>query len=233
MNVAAQEPEEEHRAARAGLHERDTLDGGPDARGRPPTVEQVARAAQVSKATASVALRGGPGVSAATAERVRRAARELGYSRASGGSARRMKVGAVVATAPDPSGESQYYALELLTGAQDEFAGEFESVELQVVSESRVVGNNAANDLSGVLFLGGLFDPRLISRISVPSVLVGTYFPQWPFDAVLADNSRGAYLATSSLLAMGCRSVGLLNGPPTTRTSELKELGYRDRKSVV
>jgi DNA-binding LacI/PurR family transcriptional regulator len=182
----------------------------------------------VSKATASVALRGDRGVSPETAERVRRAAKELGYVRPQGGAPRRVKVGAVLASAPDPSGESQYYALQLLTGAQDELAREFDSVELQVVSESKVVRAQVATELSGVLFLGGLFDPQLISRISVPSVLVGTYFPQWPFDAVLADNSRGAYLATSALLTQGCRNVALLNGPPTTRTSELKELGYRE-----
>ena len=226
--MSSQQPHERARPPAPERHQEVASDGPPPARSRPATVEQVARAAQVSKATASVALRGGPGVSPETAERVRRAAKDLGYVRPQGGAGRRVKVGAVLATAPDPSGESQYYALELLTGAQDEFAREFDSVELQVVSESNVVGRQVATELSGVLFLGGLFDPELISRITVPSVLVGTSFPQWPFDAVLADNSRGAYLATSALLTMGCKSVALLNGPSTTRTSELKEFGYRE-----
>lgn len=199
-----------------------------DGHRRPVTVEQVARAADVSKATASVALRGGRGVARETRERVLQVAHELGYTRPSESPARTVKVAAVLATAPDPTGASQYYALELLAGAKDQLSQEFQSVELQVVSEMQVVGPQVANGLSGVLFFGGLFDPQLISGVAIPSVLVGTYFPQWPFDAVLADNSRGAYLATSALIDLGCHRVALLNGPPTTRTSGLKELGHRE-----
>jgi LacI family transcriptional regulator len=191
------------------------------------TLEDVARHAGVSKATASVALRSGNGVAADTCTRVAMSAATLGYR--SSALRRRsqvpVKIGAVLGSAPDPSGESQYYGLELLAGAREELGGLGEA-ELQVVAKEEV--GAAASGLSGLLFLGGAFDARLLDQPLALSVLVGTYFPQWPFDAVLADNSRGAYLAVKNLFSSGRSTIALLNGPATTRTSELKELGYRE-----
>src|SRR5712672_334593 len=45
----------------------------------PPTMQQIADAAGVSRMAVSLALRNSPKISAATAERIRRLAEELGY----------------------------------------------------------------------------------------------------------------------------------------------------------
>ena len=208
-------------------------DAGGSVGGRAPlrnrvTLGDVARHAGVSKATASVALRDGTGVAAETSERVAMSAAALGYRRSlpHRRSFPSMRIGAVLGSAPDPSGESRYYGFELLAGAREELAAVSQQAELQVVTESQVADTGVG--LSGILFLGGAFDARLLEKRLPLSVLVGTYFPQWPFDAVLADNSRGAYLAVMNLFSCGRSTIALMNGPRTTRTSELKELGYRE-----
>lgn len=207
-------------SARASLRHDDEV------RRKRATLEDVARHAGVSKATASVALRNGEGVAPETSARVAMSATALGYSLAPRPrTSVPVKIGAVLGSAPDPSGESQYYGLGLLTGAREEFAS-LGNAELQVVSRDEVPSTAAG--FSGLLFLGGAFDARLLQQDVPISVLVGTYFPQWPFDAVLADNSRGTYLAVASLLSSGRSKVALLNGSSTTRTSELKQLGYRE-----
>lgn len=68
-----------------------------------PTLAHVALRARVSKATASLALRGEQGPSAETVARVRQAATELGYRTKVGASALRAGLGSTVAVVLDPT----------------------------------------------------------------------------------------------------------------------------------
>ena len=67
-----------------------------------PTLSHVALRAGVSKSTASMVLRGAPGPSKETADRVRRVAKELGYRTRVGASALRAGLGPTVALLMDP-----------------------------------------------------------------------------------------------------------------------------------
>lgn len=67
-----------------------------------PTLSHVALRAGVSKSTASMVLRGAPGPSKETADRVRRVAKELGYRTRVGASALRAGLGPTVALLLDP-----------------------------------------------------------------------------------------------------------------------------------
>lgn len=189
----------------------------------------VALAAGVSKATASYVMNGRPGISERTRERVLAAAAELGYR-----PARRPtpvvtgQIGVILsATLSTPDGHPNYYVAELLAGVESEVATQGFRLQATVWS-GELPPMVRDRDVAGVLFLGGSFPVEVARQCELPAVLVGTSFPQWPYDSVLADNRQGAYLAVGHLIARGRRRVALLNGPETTRTSESKLLGYRD-----
>jgi DNA-binding LacI/PurR family transcriptional regulator len=181
-------------------------------------------------------MNGRPGISSDTRERVLAIATELGYQHVPAG--RRAapqpatatgQIGVVLsATGSGDDGHPNYYVAELLAGVEDELAVHGFRLNVTVWSGELPVFVRE-REAAGVLFLGGSFPVEVACRCELPAVLVGTSFPQWPYDSVLADNRKGAYLAVRHLLAGGARRrVALLNGPATTRTSESKLLGYRD-----
>jgi len=176
-------------------------------------------------------INGRPGISEDTRQRVLAIAEELGYQ--PNRAAREIASGVattlgIVLSPTQPEHEiPNYYVAELLAGAEE--AARASGYHLRVAAwQPNMVRPPEDSGLAGILYLGGSFDPAVLTRTRLPSVLVGTFFPQWPFDAVLADNSRGAYLAVSHLIDIGRRRIAFVNGPARTRTSELKMLGYRD-----
>jgi LacI family transcriptional regulator len=195
------------------------------------TLGALAEAARVSKATASMVLNGRPGISTDTRQRVLAMAKELDYqpNRAAREVASGVATTLGIVLSPTQSEHElpNYYVAELLAGAEEEATARGYQLRVTVWQpEARRPPEDTG--LAGMLYLGGSFDPAILTQTQLPSVLVGTFFPQWPFDAVLADNSRGAYLAVVHLMEVGGRRVAFVNGPPTTRTSELKMLGYRE-----
>lgn len=192
-------------------------------------LSDVATAAGVSKATASLALNGRPGISRETRARVVAVAEEVGYrpNRAAReiASGVTRTIGAVLSPSGSHPDVPTYYVAELLAGAEQEARAH--DHRIQVVSWGGDQDHPPdETGFAGMVYLGGAFPDRMLVRAAIPSVLVGTFFPQWPHDAVVADNSRGAYLAVSHLLQTGRQHVAFVNGPTTTRTSELKMLGY-------
>lgn len=199
------------------------------------TLADVADAAGVSKTTASYVMNDRPGISPATRERVLAAAAELGYQAPRGGRAGQgqprgpvQQIGAVLsATSSAPAEGPNYYVTELLSGVEAETRKR--SYGLQVaVWAGELPEMVARGEVAGVLFLGGSFPADKLLELTLPVVLVGTTFPRWPHDSVLADNRRGAYLAVQHLLSRGRTRVAFVNGPPTTSTSAMKLLGYHD-----
>ncbi|MGH7912646.1 MAG: substrate-binding domain-containing protein [Candidatus Dormibacteraceae bacterium] len=136
-------------------------------------------------------------------------------------------LGAILSPTRHEGETPNYYVAELMQGvaAETKRAG----FELQVAMWDGALPEMAhARNLRGLLFLGGNFAPEVLRTLRRPIVLVGTFFPQVACDAILADNHRGAYLATRHLLELGCRRLGLVNGPGHATTSDSKWLGYRD-----
>jgi LacI family transcriptional regulator len=189
----------------------------------------VALAAGVSKATASYVMNGRPGISERTRERVLAAAAELGYRPTRRPApATTGQIGVILsATLSTPDGHPNYYVAELLAGVEAEIATQGFRLQATVWS-GELPAMVRERDVAGVVFLGGSFPVEVARQCELPAVLVGTSFPQWPYDSVLADNRQGAYLAVRHLIGHGRRRVALVNGPETTRTSESKLLGYRD-----
>ncbi len=87
-----------------------------------------------------------------------------------------------------------------------------------------------ANHITGLIFLGGLFDHNLLRRLrqqSIPFVTAGAH--AFPLDAnsVMANYVQGMVFAIEHLSSRGRRHICLVNGPEATTTSSEKFWGFR------
>lgn len=193
-----------------------------------PSLSVIAEAAGVSTATVSHALNDSGRVSPDTRIRVQKIARELGYETPRRRRSSRMRTLAVVLSANGHEDQTpNYYVGELL--ANVEAAARTKDIEVMIgfwhEQRPTILTNSA---IGGVLYLGGDFDAAELGQVRLPGVIVGSYLPGLQLPAVLADNRRGAYLATVALLEAGCRRIALANGQATAPTSGDKYLGYCD-----
>ena len=195
-----------------------------------PTLDDLARAAGISRTAASYALNHRPGVSDETRRHVLDVAGRIGYRHQGRSRRARPRLAGTLGAALSPTrhrGETpNYYVAELLAGAEGEAHRQRFQVNVEMWAPER--GPEIPEGTDGMLFLGGAFDPDAIARVDVHAIVVGTSFPQLQIDAVLADNRQGVYLAASHLLDQGCRRVALLNGPASAATTNSKLIGYQD-----
>lgn len=188
----------------------------------------IAKTTGYSTATVSHALNGSGRVSPETRERIRQVAEGLGYETPRRRRTAQTRTIAVVLSANTHEDQTpNYYVGDLLAGV--EAAARARGIEVMIGfwDEQRptILANTA---LGGVLYLGGDFDPSELKQVPIPGVIVGSYLPGLQLPAVLADNRRGAYLATKALLDTGCHTIALANGQVTAPTSGDKYLGYCD-----
>ncbi len=197
------------------------------------TIADVAARAGVSTATVSRVLNGAGRASPATRERVRRAARDLGYRPS--GVARSLKLratrtlGLIVTDIENPffpalvravedAARAKGYAILLCNAAEDP---EREVGYLELLAERRVDGIIIAAST-----LGGRQRDWLAGS-PLPVVLVNTIAPGVRLPAIASDNRAGARAAAAHLLELGHRRLGFLAGPPRYVDSPVREAGVR------
>ena len=180
---------------------------------RRPTLADVAARAGVSAATASLALRGARGPAAASAERVRRAAADLGYRAdrtASRLAARRTRLLGVTLSV-----RNTFHA-ELAEALQDAAEDAGYQVLLHPVTARR--GERAAVEVlldsrcEALLLLGPELRETDLAEVDArtPAVLVGRRVDG--LDAVRADEAAGTALAVGHLADLGHRAVAHVSG---------------------
>jgi LacI family transcriptional regulator len=207
---------------------------------RKTTLREVAAAAGVSLATASYAINGNTATADSTRAHVLKVAKELGYvarsrQTAVGPRSNSTRIRAVLSPTVNTGGEPlpehintpNYYVAELLAAVQEEAEALDYQLDVVVWDDARP-GLVRERDVAGLLFLGGSFPRDLERRAPDHAVLVGTALPHSRFDAVLADNRTGSYLAVEHLIERGRTRIALINGPERTMTSESKRQGHRD-----
>ncbi|MFJ6198131.1 LacI family DNA-binding transcriptional regulator [Micromonospora sp. NPDC092111] len=227
------------------LPREDRSDGAAAGATRLPTLEDVARAAGVSRATVSRVINGvrnvDPGLHAVVWSAVdqtgyvpNRAARSLVTRRAG-------SITLVVSDSEDHDDDpflSRFFA--------DPFFGRVVGGALSVLRPAGVqlalnlVGSEAARaglvgDLrqgqaDGVLLLSlhpaDTLPARLVDA-GIPAVLVGRPARPLPISYVDVANEVGADLAVAHLLARGCRQVALICGPEDVPASQDRAAGFR------
>jgi DNA-binding LacI/PurR family transcriptional regulator len=207
-------------------------------RQRTPTLEEVAKLAGVSRATASRVFTASPRVSPRARRAVERAAHKLSY--APNRAARTLVTGrndSIGLVIPEPTtllfGDP--FFPRLVRGISEVLAAR----QLQLVllapqsaeDEARLEGYLAAGHVDGILMvsLHGT-DPlpeRLLSR-GMPLVLGGRPMSSAPLTYVDIDNVGGARLAVEHLLAIGRTRIATITGPLDMAAGIDRLQGYRE-----
>lgn len=194
------------------------------------TSRDVARLAAVSQPTVSRALRGDERVSAATRERVVRAAEALGYVPSEAGRSlvtrRTRRVGTVITDLANP-----FYP-HLVGPLHDELERHgyrmmmfAERTDSKVATERLLDGS-----LDGVVLMTSTIKsvlPAELARRRLPFVFLNRDGGDDGGDAAVVDNALGGRLAADRTADLGHRRIGALFGPQDTTTGRERELGFR------
>jgi LacI family transcriptional regulator, galactose operon repressor len=197
------------------------------------TRDDVARAAGTSTAVVSYVLNDGPrNVSPQTRERVLRAIAELGYRpnrMASALRSRRSRVLGMIV----PDNSNPFFAE--LTNAVEDTAFELGYVLLvgnaceQADREAQYIRTFLGYQVDALLVIGVVnrAPHDLLSRASVPVVVLDRLEPHEGLFAVAIDNQGGAAHATRHLIEHGYRSVGCIAGPTDAPVSVARRAGWQ------
>ena len=182
-------------------------------------IEDVARAAGVSTATVSRALRGLPNVTEATRERVRRAASELGYvaspSAASLASGRTRTIGLLTPWV------NHWFFANVIEGAERALRAEGFDALLYTFEVSRSGPRRRVDPgvlrrrVDGILVVGLPIDAaevEALESLGHPLIFIGTGVPGHV--TVRLDDEATARAATDHLLALGHTRNGHISGSP-------------------
>lgn len=206
---------------------------------RPVTLRDVAERSGVAISTASRALSRPGRVSPATTERVRAAARELGYTPTMSGRALRLgRTGMVALVVPDVTNQ---FFMGIVRGVQARLrAGEYMHVlvdtEESVEAEERAL-RTLRTSVDGFVLASPRIDESRLAAWSrrVPLVALNRTTPR---PAVVIDTPNGAVQALEHLASLGHRRVAYAGGPRSSwsdiqRRAALRQASRRLRVEVV
>ncbi|NYG06126.1 DNA-binding LacI/PurR family transcriptional regulator [Phycicoccus badiiscoriae] len=189
-----------------------------------PTINDVARAAGVSKGAVSFALHDRPGVAPATRERILKVAREMGWTPSARARAlsvsKALAVGLVMARRPETLRADPFFP-SFIAGLETVLSDRGYALLLQVVTDpdkARQSYRRLADEgrVDGVFVTDLLVDderPALLAEIGLPAVIVGPGIenPYWP--VVGADDAPGIVAAVEHLIALGHTRIAHVGGP--------------------
>lgn len=186
---------------------------------RPITILDVAAEAKVSKSTVSLVLQGSPLIRAETAERVREAARKLGYvyNRRAGELRRQSSntIGVVINDLMNP------FFAEVLVGLERKLVDAGYIVFMAHTSESlerqqQVLTTMREHNAAGIALCPVLGTPASLTKSvkswGIPLVVMIRTLGSGSYDFAGSDNEHGVKLATQHLLSAGHRHIGFLGG---------------------
>ena len=207
-----------------------------------PTLEDVARAAGVSRATASRAIRGAGKVSAIALEAVDRAVKDLGYvpnSAARSLVTRETGAVALVVAEPDERIFSDPFFGAAIAGVVEALVPTDKQLILAMRTRNggderltRYLGNQ---QVDGVVVISHHDNDQFLAVLrerAVPTVLVGR--PACPesddfgMPYVDLDNRLGGKLAAEHLIAQGCTRLATITGPLDMPAAQDRLHGWRE-----
>ncbi|WP_066367745.1 LacI family DNA-binding transcriptional regulator [Herbidospora mongoliensis] len=202
---------------------------------RKPTIEDVAREAGVSRATASRAMNNMPGSSARTRALVAQVAQTLGYrpdpaARALA-SGRQMAIDLVVINyEPDLVwiGGHPYFG-RVIAGMTTALAGTDVQLRIHVASLDKAgeLIDAVARTTAGAVLVNVTSDLAVRFWRQCPHVVsLNTPAPMVPL--VASDNTGGAYTALAHLHRIGARRIAAIHGPSINACATSRRHGHRD-----
>ncbi|HSK37014.1 MAG TPA: LacI family DNA-binding transcriptional regulator [Actinomycetota bacterium] len=214
------------------------LKPSPPGTGIPPTLEQVAALAGVSRATVSRVVNGSPKVSPVVRAQVERAVAKLGYvpNRAARSLVtRRADSVALVVSEPHARFFSEPFFAGVVRGVSAVLAETGVQLLLLIAQDlpdrGRLERYAVGGHVDGVLLASLHGDdplPGILERAGVPAVLVGRPAGAAPASYVDADNRGGAGKAVAHLARRGRRRIATITGPLDMGVGLDRLEGYRD-----
>jgi DNA-binding LacI/PurR family transcriptional regulator len=197
------------------------------------TLADVALAAAVSPAAVSLALRGQPGVSRETRERVVETARRLGYhgsSHSGGRRARQLTIGLIIKAPLGDAPEVNRFYAPVMTGIEEIcrirevdllFAAMPVDDEYYPLEVPRLVTERACD---GLIVVGAHLSSGTAALLEggPAAILVDAYTEDLAFDSVVSDNVVGARAAVDHLIDRGHREIVLVGSRPDSFPSILQ-----------
>lgn len=197
------------------------------------SIKDIAKVAGVSHSTVSRALAGSSLVAEETRQRIRRLAKEMGYSPS--GIARGLvtkrthTVGLVVTTIADP------FVAEVVRGIEETALDNGYSVILcdsNAEPQREIAAVRALREkrVDGIIVtasrVGNLYLP-LLEEVEVPIVLINNQREGRYVYSVATDNVHGGEMATHHLLELGHNRIGYIAGPEGASSSLDRLVGYK------
>lgn len=195
------------------------------------TSHDVARLAGVSQPTVSRALRGVPGISAETVQRVRAAADALGYVPSETGRAlstqRTRRIGVVAGELTNP-----FYP-ELIEPMRSELDRRGYRMLLILDTEESAVGVERLSDgsLDGVMLTTSSVTspiPGYLQQRKIPYVQVNRVVDGAAGDSCTFDYGTGAASVALYMIQAGHRLIGQISGPEHLSTGRDRDRAFRD-----
>lgn len=197
------------------------------------TLEDVSRAAGVSRSTASLVVRGSTRIPESTAEKVREAMNQLGYvynrQAANLRQSRTMTIGLIVTEIINPYFAELAMAVDQIThdAGYTIFIGYSRDLEDR---QQEIIASMIERQVDGLLILPALdTDPESLAKqvnaANIPVVLLARHFPG--FDYVGSDNVKGAGMVGEHLAVLGSKTVAFLGGRLAPSYKE-REKGLRN-----
>lgn len=199
---------------------------------RAPTLQDIADAAGVSRATVSLVLNGKKGIATTTRRRTLAVARELGYvavARPTQGVSQTVSVLIErLPTAPMADPFNRQILMSIETAARQ--AGYRLSVEFVGQEDKAELGRWMHGWTGGLIILGGgdLGSEwvRQAAESRLPVVMVDHFVSDIQVPTIVADNFAGAYDMTQYLIGKGHTRIGFIRGPSKYWTLSERLAGY-------
>lgn len=198
------------------------------------TLQDVADAAGVSKATASLALRNHARISEPTRQRIREAVAALGYvynqRAASLRTQRSFTIGLILKDVSNP------FNAELTAGAEAALAKMDYSLLLgtsddDLHKQASMVRTMLERDIDGLILsptAATMMDSLEKLQRFLPLVLTTQYYPNLAADSVGMDNEMGTVQAVEHLIRRGHRRIAFIGGYDAALTRQWRLQSYRE-----
>ena len=197
------------------------------------TLRDIANACDVSAMAVSLAINDKPGVSRKTAERIRKAIRELGYT--PNMVAKSLRVSATNTLGVLMSDSSHLLFMRLLKSFGDAadaagFSLIMANTDQKPDREKRAIDVLVNKRIDGLFLAAPMFaDNTAIRSVLDRNIPVVTAMrtSDYPIDSVCTDNFSGSYAVVDYLIKSGSGKVHMINLPKSSQSGAERLRGYR------
>jgi LacI family transcriptional regulator len=204
-----------------------------------PKIVNIAKAAKVSPATVSLALKNKTGVSNEVRQKIMHIAADMGYKTGAEKSypvnentaIRFLKIAKHGHVVNDRHTD---FITEYLEGIESEVKRRKYKFELSFFNQipvEEIVASQKESSIDGFIVLGTelcAHELTSFTEIPKPIVFIDTYFPLSAYDCIDMDNVDGVFKAIQHLYINGHRSIGLIKSSRETRNFKMREYGFRE-----